>query len=114
MKKYIVLYHAPIGAWEQTGKASKEEMEEGMKQWMIWAEKCGDHLVDMGSPLTNAITLKPNGVFKDSTKMLAAYSIMQGENRDQVYELLKDHPHLVWDPECEIDLQECMPQPGSE
>jgi hypothetical protein len=114
MKKYIVLYHAPIGAWEQSGKASKEEMEEGMKQWMVWAEKCGNLLVDMGSPLTNAITLKPGGVSKASEKMLAGYSIMQGETRDQVIELLRDHPHLAWDAECEIDLQECMPQPGSQ
>lgn len=113
MKTYIVLYHAPVGAWEQTGNASKEEMEKGMKQWMQWAERCGVHLVEMGSPLTNGLTLKPGGKTAASEKLVAGYSIMQGENRDQVYELLKDHPHLAWNPECEIDLHECMPPPGS-
>ncbi|MFC2080492.1 hypothetical protein ACFLRQ_03355, partial [Bacteroidota bacterium] len=105
MKKYIVLYHAPIDAWTQTGEASKEEMEEGMKQWMVWAEKCGDKLLDMGSPLTNGLTLSPGGKTADRQKMLAGYSIMQGENRDEVYALLKDHPHLAWNEKCEIDIQ---------
>jgi hypothetical protein len=34
-------------------------MEEGMKAWMMWAEKCGDRLVDFGTPLANGLKLDP-------------------------------------------------------
>ena len=51
MKNFIVIYHAPIDFLKQSANTSPEEMKKGMEAWMIWAEKCGDKLVDMGKPL---------------------------------------------------------------
>ncbi len=51
MSKYIVIYHAPAEVMAQMANATPEEREEGMKPWMAWAEKCGDQLVDLGTPL---------------------------------------------------------------
>ncbi len=113
MKKFIVLYYAPVTFGEQMEDRSGEDMDKGMEEWMAWAGKCGEHLLDMGTPLANAVTLKPDGSAETSTKRVVGYSVMQGDNREQVQELLNGHPHLAWDAECEIDLQECMPLPGS-
>ena len=46
MKKYIVIYHAPMSAMEQMQNTPPEEAKKGMEMWMQWAAKCGDHLVD--------------------------------------------------------------------
>ena len=40
MKKFMVIYHAPVEATEQMANASPDQMKEGMKPWMQWAQKC--------------------------------------------------------------------------
>jgi len=39
MKKYIVLYTAPVEASQQMAQASPEEQAKGMEAWMQWAKK---------------------------------------------------------------------------
>ncbi len=51
MSKYLVIYHAPAEAMEMMANATEEQKAEGMKPWMAWAEKCGSHLIDLGTPL---------------------------------------------------------------
>ena len=51
MTKYLVIYHAPAAAFEKMKDATPEQMKAGMEPWMQWAERCGDGLVDLGSPL---------------------------------------------------------------
>ena len=48
MKTFIVIYHAPADLMRQNEVASPEEMKKGMEPWMVWAEKCGEQLLDMG------------------------------------------------------------------
>ena len=52
MKKFIVIYHANNDSMKQMTTSTPEEMKAGMDGWMTWAQKCGDHLVDMGTPLS--------------------------------------------------------------
>ena len=113
MKKFIVIYHAPIDALQQTANASPEEMEKGMEQWMVWAQKCGDKLVDMGNPLMGGVKLGADGTSSPSAKQVSGYSIIQAENMDEAKALLEGHPHLGWNGECEIEVHETMPLPGS-
>ena len=113
MKKFFVLYHAPIDAWKQTENQSAEDMEKGMEAWMEWAKRCGDKLVDMGTPLGNGLKLLPGGVSQSSDKLVAGYSILQAESLEEASGLLKDHPHLDWNAECEIELHESLAAPGS-
>ena len=96
MKKFIVLYHAPMDAVMQTANASPEEQAKGMEGWMQWAKKCGDKLVDLGAPLMNGVELMPGGKNKSSTKNVTGYSILQAENMDEAKALLQGHPHLGW------------------
>ncbi|MCP4313311.1 MAG: hypothetical protein GY790_18795 [Bacteroidetes bacterium] len=112
MKKYMVLYHAPIDAWKQTEGSSPEEMEKGMEAWMAWAKKCGDHLVDMGTPLAKGLKIGPGGVSEDSSRQVCGFSILQAESMEQARVLMKDHPHLDWTAECEIEIHESLPTPG--
>ena len=112
MKKFIVIYHAPIDALQQTGNASPEEMEKGMEAWMTWAKNCGDKLVDLGNPLTGGVKLNTDGSSSASEKQVCGYSVLQAESMEDAKKLLEGHPHLGWNDACEIEVHEFMPLPG--
>ena len=112
MKKFIVLYHAPMDAMKQTANSSPEEQTKGMELWMQWAQKCGDKLVDLGAPLMNAHQLSPGGKSKNSVNDIVGYSILQAENMDEAKKLMQAHPHLGWNADCSIEVHETMPLPG--
>lgn len=111
MKKFIVLYTAPIDASAQMAETSPEEQAKGMEAWMQWAQKCGDKLVDLGSPLTGGQKLSPEESTKSNLN-IAGYSILQAENMEEAKTLLKGHPHLGWNAACTIEVYETMPVPG--
>ena len=108
MKKFLVTYYAPISAIERMAKASPEEMQKGMQSWMTWAEKCGDGLADMGSPLVNGQIVTDAGVVS-SDKNVTGYSILQAESMDVAVKMIDGHPHLGWTEGCEIGAFEVMP-----
>lgn len=114
MKKFVVIYQAPVGAEWKTAESTPEEMEEGMKAWMAWSQKCGDKLVDFGTPLGTAVTLSPGGSENGGESKVMGYSILQAENIEEAKKLLKDHPHLDWNADCEIVVHESLPMPGSQ
>lgn len=114
MKKYIVIYHAPEELMAQSANASPEDMDKGMEDWMKWAAKCGDQLIDLGNPLMGGQKLSPDGNSQSSTRGVAGYSILQAADMDDVKSLLIGHPHLAWNAACEIEVHEVMPLPGSE
>ena len=113
MKKYVVIYHAPQDFLEQSASNDQAEMEKGMEDWMVWAKKCGDKLVDLGLPLMGGKRLLPDGGIDDSSRQVCGYSVLQAENMEEAQELLKGHPHLAWNGACEIEVHESMPLPGS-
>jgi len=112
MKNFMVIYHAPLEAWESTSN-DPEDMKKGMEEWMTWAKSCGDKLVDFGQPLVGGQKLKPDGGSDSSNREVCGYSILQAENMDEAKSLLKNHPHLKWTAECEIEVHETMPPPGT-
>lgn len=114
MKKYMVIYHAPEDFMTQSVNSSPEDMEKGMEDWMEWAAKCGDKLLDMGNPLMGGQKLLPDGNILSSTRGVAGYSFLQAENIDDAKSLLTGHPHLAWNAACEIEVHEIAPMPGSE
>lgn len=108
MKKFIVIYHAPAEAMAGMANATEEEKKAGMEPWMAWAAKCGDALVDMGSPLMGGQLLSPDGGSTDSTREVTGYSILQAENMKGAKALLAGHPHLAWTGGCAIEVHETM------
>jgi len=112
MKKYMVIYHAPTESLEQMQNTSPEESEKGMELWMQWAQKCGDHLLDLGNPLGGGVKLKVDGSSSKSKRQVCGYSILQADNMDHAKELLVGHPHLSgWEAACEIEVHEMLPLP---
>ncbi|NNE55803.1 MAG: hypothetical protein HKN32_07280 [Flavobacteriales bacterium] len=112
MKKFLVLYHAPDASFKQNENATPEDMQKGMEAWMQWAGRCGDKLVDMGSPLRNGLHINPAGS-QPSKKEVAGFSVLQAEDIEGAKALLKDHPHLQWGAGCDIEVHEYQPMPGS-
>lgn len=111
MKKYLVLYKAPIDASERMIASTPEQQAEGMKAWMAWAKKCGKHLVDLGQPLAHGISLSSKGS-TSAQSQVGGFSILQAENREAALQLLQGHPHLAWNEACTIELHEAQPIPG--
>lgn len=112
MTKFIVTYLAPIDAVWKTAESSPEDMKKGMEAWMKWAEKCGNKLVDMGTPLGNGMSLSPGRGAVSSESKIIGYSILQADSMEDARELLKEHPHLDWNASCKIELHEALPAPG--
>jgi hypothetical protein len=113
MKKFIVIYHAPMDAMKQMSGMSKEEQAKGMEGWMMWAQKCGDKLVDLGAPLMGGQRINTGGKSSDSTKEVCGYSVLQANSMDEAKVLLQGHPHLEgWNAACTIEVHEAMPLPG--
>ena len=111
MKKFIVLYHAPKGWAEQMSGASQEDMKKGMEAWMQWAQACGEGLLDIGAPLSNAQTVSPKGV-SQSASTVVGYSILQAKDMQSASAMLLNHPHTKMADSCTIEVHEVMPVPG--
>ena len=80
-------------------------MQKEMEAWMIWAEKCGNSLVDMGSSFVGGEKLTKSGS-APCGDFVIAYSILQAEDINGAKDLLKEHPHLQWTDGCEIEVHE--------
>ena len=90
-----------------------EEANKGMQEWMNRAAKCGDNLVDMGTPLANGQKLGVGGGSIGSDRGINGYSILQAESMDHAKELLQGHPYLSgWNAACDIEVHEAMPLSG--
>ncbi|WP_276502498.1 hypothetical protein [Terrimonas pollutisoli] len=112
MKKFVVLYHAPFGAMQETANMEPEDQVKGMEAWRQWANQCGDKLIDLGSPLMNGQELLPNGQAISSNRNVAGYSILQANDMNEAKSLLIGHPHLQWNTGASIEIHESMPLPG--
>lgn len=110
MKKFLVLYRAPITSFDQMMKASPEQQKAGMEAWMTWGAKAQASIVDMGAPLGKAMKITPGGATATRND-LGGYSFMQGESKEAVAETLKGHPHFMT-PDGWIEIVEVMDLPG--
>lgn len=107
MTKFLVLYLAPATAAEAMAGASPEDMQKGMEPWMAWAARCGDKLVEMGSPLGSGQRITSSGAAPSGTEV-TGYSILEAADMAEANALLDGHPHLSWADGCSIDVHEAM------
>jgi hypothetical protein len=110
MKKYLVLYHAPVSAREQMAAATPEQAKAGMDAWMTWAKKAGNAIADLGAPLGNGRSIKGTAV-SGSGGTVVGYSILQADSMEAIMKVLNDHPHLRM-PNSSIEVFEALPIPG--
>jgi hypothetical protein len=106
LKKFMVLYMAPVSAEAQMN-VSPEEMKKGMEPWLAWFKKAGKTLVDAGTPLGNSMHFTKRGGSKGKTEV-TGYSIVQAENMDAVKAMITDNPHFMM-PKASIEVFEMMP-----
>ena len=51
MAKFLILYRAKVTAAEQMRQSDPEQAQAGMQAWIDWAQKAGEAVLDLGSPL---------------------------------------------------------------
>ena len=78
MRRYIVLYYAPLTVAARFAQATPEEAMHGMQLWADWAARIGTGLVDGGKPLGNAMRVSKTGIAKDDSKIIGM-SILQAD-----------------------------------
>lgn len=108
MKKFLVLYRAPVSAIQQMTQATPEQAKAGMDAWMGWTEKVGAAIVDMGAPLGNPAYVGPAQL---GSRHVGGYGIVQAESMDAAKRLFDDHPHLRMSG-ASIEVMECLSMPG--
>lgn len=106
MKKFMILYMAPVSA-EQQMNVSPEEMKKGMEPWMAWFKKAGESIVDAGTPLGGGMNFTKNSATKSKSE-IAGYTIVQAESMDAVKAMIADNPHFML-PNASIEAFEMMP-----
>ena len=110
MKKFMALYMARRSAIRQMMKATPEQMQSGMDQWMKWAKRNEKSILELGAPLGKTKRITSAGM-SDTRNEITGYSIVQGRSVASVAKIFKGHPHLMMDG-TSIDLIECMSIPG--
>jgi hypothetical protein len=110
MKKFMVLYVAPQSAQAQMAESSPEAAQEGMKAWLEWADRAGDGIVDMGTPLGTGKAITTSDT-SDTDTNVAGYGILQAEDLGGAQALLEGHPHLMM-PGASIQVYESLDLPG--
>jgi hypothetical protein len=110
MSKFLFIYHAPNTPAE-AAPADPAEMEAVMGQWMEWAGRVGDGMVDFGTPLAGGVQVTPEGT-SPSTREVAGYSIIEAADLDAALALAQGHPHLNMPGGCTIEVHEAQPVPG--
>ena len=111
MKKFLVLYRAPLASFDQMKNATPEQQKAGMDAWMTWGAKAAKSIVDMGAPLGKALKVTPADA-SATRNDLGGYSVMQGESKEALAETMKGHPHFMT-PDGFIEIVEIMPMPGA-
>ncbi len=106
MKKFMILYLAPVSAEAQMN-VSPEEMKKGMEPWMAWYKKCGKAIVDQGAPLGKGECLDKKGSAK-SQSQVTGYTIVQAKDMAAAKAMVTDHPHFML-PKASIEVLEIMP-----
>ncbi len=106
MKKFMILYLAPVAA-EQQMNVSPEEMKKGMEPWLAWFKKQGKAIVDMGAPMGMGMHFSKRGSSKGKTE-ITGYTIVQAEDMDAVKAMVEGHPHFML-PKATIEVLEIMP-----
>jgi len=109
MKSFLVTYHSGAAAGKKMAKATPDEMNAMMQSWMDWAQSCGEHLTEMGSPLHSSVNFKAKGKPSPSGRRITGYSKLNAPTMAAAKKLVQNHPHLKWASGCEVELHEMSP-----
>jgi hypothetical protein len=112
MKKFLVLYKAAPSEFAKAMKSSPAEQKSGMEAWNAWSKKASASIVDLGAPLGKTLRITKGGA-SPVVNDLGGYSILQGESKEALAEVLKGHPHFTMGPESSIEVIELVDLPAT-
>jgi len=112
MKKFLVLYRAPVTARAQMASVTPEQAKAGMDAWMSWAGRNTAGVVDLGNPVGDGKHLAPGSDAGAADATIGGFSILQAESMDAVTKMVADHPHFMMPGGATIDIYEFLPMPG--
>ncbi len=95
MHNFILLYRGPT--------TPPDASHQG---WPEWFARTGDRLVDVGSPMLGGFAVHADSVLTDTAADLNGFSVVRAENRDEVRELVRDHPFLAHGSDYTIEVFE--------
>jgi len=107
MKKFIAIYSIPASALAQMGTPDPDEMKAAMHEWMKWAEKNQESIIDLGAPLGKTKRITSAGA-TDAKNELTGYTIVQGESLDAVAKIFADNPQFKLAEGASIEVMECL------
>jgi hypothetical protein len=111
MAKFMVLYSSSMKASDTMAQATPEQMQASMAEWMQWREEASKNFkVDFGLPLQAVSKVTQDGA-SESDSQVSGYSIVEGDSKEALTEILKSHPHLKR-PGASIDVLEMLSMPG--
>ncbi len=115
MKKFLVLYLAPLSVvddWKKTDPEKRKSSEETMqREWKAWMGDYAKMLVDPGAGAGKTKRVTAQGV-SDTRNEVMLYAIVEAKSHDAVAKAFEDHPHLQI-PQASIEIMELNPLPGS-
>ena len=115
MKKFLILYNAPLNELDkmmEQMKGNPEAMKEGMDSWMNWMNGMKDNFVDMGAPAAKNKRVTAQGI-EDVRNEVTGYSILQANSLEEAAELINRDPksphfHI---PGAYVEVTELMEMP---
>ena len=111
MAKYMVLYNSSTDAATTMAQATPEQMKASMEEWIQWRNEASKTAkVDFGLPLQPISHITYDEV-TDSDSRVGGYSIVEGDSKEAIIELLKTHPQLKRGG-ASIDVLQMLPMPG--
>lgn len=112
MKKFFVLYKAPIEEFQKAMKNwTPEEQKESMAEWGEWMKKHQADLVDGGAPIGKTKQVTKDGV-KDIKNDIGGYSIVQADSHEAATKIFTDSPHFKRIGGPTIEVMEIMQMSG--
>ncbi|MEP7204999.1 MAG: hypothetical protein ABI716_02295, partial [Candidatus Saccharibacteria bacterium] len=98
-------------ASESMAEVSPEEMQASMGEWIAWRDEVVKKVgFDFGLPLEAVGLVTSDGV-GESYSHVSGYSTMETDSKEEVLDLLRNHPHLK-QPGATIDVLQILPMPG--
>lgn len=106
MKKFLVLFLAPVSVldeWMKKAPEERKEAEDSMKMgWDEWTAKNKDSIVDMPSGAGKTKKITQAGV-EDARNSVMMYGTVVADSQDSASAMFVGHPHLDI-PEATIEV----------
>lgn len=114
MKKFLVLYMAPVAMLDEWMKKDPEQRKAEEQQlqakWQTWMQEHENMFSGMTAGIGKVKRIAPSGVI-DTRNDLMMYSIVEAESHEAAAEAFKGHPHLEI-PQSSIEIMPINPLPG--